>query len=86
MKEACRRLDQRKIWLLKIDTESAEADILEGAPALLNATRTMIVEYHDNICPRASARCRRVLDAAGFRWRERVHPFVIPIPEVEVVE
>jgi FkbM family methyltransferase len=33
MDEVWRRLDQREIWLLKIDTEGGEADILEGAPA-----------------------------------------------------
>jgi FkbM family methyltransferase len=76
MEEVWRRLDQRDIWLLKIDTEGAEADILEGAPeALLRATRMAIVEYHDNICPGASERCRRVLNAAGFQWHERVHPW-----------
>jgi hypothetical protein len=54
-------------------------------PALLNATRSVIVEYHDNICPGH----RR--DVGGFSTRQafagaRVHPFVIPIPEAEVVE
>jgi FkbM family methyltransferase len=76
MEEVWSRLDQREIWLLKIDTEGAEADILEGAPrALLEATQMAIVEYHDNICPGASDRCRQVLASAGFRWEERVHPW-----------
>jgi hypothetical protein len=38
------------------------------------ATKNAIIEYHDNICPGASSRCREVLDAAGFRCRTRVHP------------
>jgi hypothetical protein len=76
MEEVWRRLDQREIWLLKIDTEGAEADILEGAPeAVLSATQTAIVEYHDNICPEASSRCEKVLREAGFKCRVRVHPW-----------
>ena len=76
MERIWRRIDQRNIWLLKIDTEGAEADILEGTPAaMLEATQNAIVEYHDNICPGASSRCRAVLDAAGFRCRTRVHPW-----------
>ena len=71
-----RRLDQCEIWLLKIDTEGAEGDILEGASeAMLSAVRYAIVEYHDNICPGVSSRCRQVLKAAGFTWQERVHPW-----------
>jgi hypothetical protein len=33
MDEVWRRLDQREIWLSKIGTEGAEADLFEGAPA-----------------------------------------------------
>ena len=70
------RLDRRPIWLLKIDTEGAEADTLEGASSeVLRATDNAIVEYHDNICPGASMRCRRVLEAAGFDLQWRVHPW-----------
>lgn len=74
--EVWRRLDQRKIWLLKIDTEGAEGDILEGASSgVLEAVDHAIVEYHDNISPGVSSRCRRVLEAAGFECRELVHPW-----------
>jgi FkbM family methyltransferase len=74
--ELWERLDRRPIWLLKIDTEGAEADTLEGAsPDVLCATQNAIVEYHDNICPEASTTCRRVLQAAGFDLRWRVHPW-----------
>ena len=76
MEDVWRRLDQCEIWLLKIDTEGAEGDILEGASeAMLSAVRYAIVEYHDNICPGVSSRCRQVLKAAGFTWQERVHPW-----------
>ena len=76
MEQIWQRLDRRGIWLLKVDTEGAEADILEGAPLeMLQATQNAIIEYHDNICPGASERCRKVLDAAGFRYRTRVHPW-----------
>ena len=54
--------------LLKMDTEGAEADTLEVAtPATLGAIRQVILEYHDTLCPEALARCKKVLEGAGFR-------------------
>jgi FkbM family methyltransferase len=74
--EVWRRLDQAPIWMLKIDTEGAEGDILENASiSALQATQNAIVEYHDNIVPGVSERCYRVLKAAGFKWRTLVHPW-----------
>jgi FkbM family methyltransferase len=74
--EVWRRINKETIWLLKIDTEGAEVDILEGASEdVLGATQNAIVEYHDNIYPGAYERCRRVLDAAGFDCRVLVHPW-----------
>lgn len=74
--EVCRRLEGSPIWFLKIDTEGAEGDILEGAStSSLAAVQHAIVEYHDNIVPGVSARCRRVLEAAGFRCHTFVHPW-----------
>jgi FkbM family methyltransferase len=71
-----RRLHEASIWLLKIDTEGAESDILEGASkSALGAVQNAIVEYHDNIVPGASDRCYRVLEAAGFKWQIFVHPW-----------
>src|SRR5262249_44476413 len=73
--EVWRRLHEVPIWLLKIDTEGAEGDILEGASkSALGAVQNAIIEYHDNIVPGVSDRCYRVLNAAGFRWRIFVHP------------
>jgi FkbM family methyltransferase len=70
------RLEKRTIWLLKVDTEGAEGDILESASkAALAAVQNAIVEYHDNIVPGVSERCYRVLTDAGFKWRTRVHPW-----------
>ena len=55
------------VELLKIDAEGAEADILEGATqSNLKKVKQVILEYHDYLCPFALARCRRVLEAAGF--------------------
>jgi FkbM family methyltransferase len=76
MDDVWRRLDQREVWLWKIDTEGAEANIFEGAPA-------RPVERHpdrDRGVPRQHlskgiGEMSRVLDAAGFHWRERVHPW-----------
>jgi FkbM family methyltransferase len=74
--EAWRRLNYEPIWLLKIDTEGAEVDILEGASSsLLDAVQHAIVETHDNIYPGAFNRCRRRLEDAGFACRERFHPW-----------
>jgi FkbM family methyltransferase len=74
--EVWRRLQLGPIWLLKIDTEGAEGDILEGASkACLSAVQNAIVEYHDNIVPGVSERCYRVLRDAGFSWQTFVHPW-----------
>jgi FkbM family methyltransferase len=77
MSQVWDRLQERDIWLLKIDTEGAEGDILEGAPAaMLRACRHLILEWHDNICPGVSARCRAVLAHAGFTVKhEHSHPW-----------
>ncbi|HXY08652.1 MAG TPA: FkbM family methyltransferase, partial [Terriglobales bacterium] len=74
--EVWNRLNRSPIWLLKIDTEGAEGDILESASsASLAAVQNAIVEYHDNIVPGVSKRCYKVLEAAGFTWRTHVHPW-----------
>lgn len=55
------------IELLKIDTEGAEVDILEGASRpTLQTIRQVVLEYHDAIRPNALESCRRVLEAARF--------------------
>jgi len=56
------------VTLLKIDTEGAEAEILEGAsPDTLAAVEHVVLEYHDALCPGAGARCRIALERAGLR-------------------
>jgi FkbM family methyltransferase len=57
------------VRLVKIDTEGAEADILEGAGRVtLGAIEQFVLEYHDIFCPDALARCERVLTDAGFKY------------------
>lgn len=74
--EVWRRLGGAPIWLLKIDTEGAEGDILEGASeSALGAVQNAIIEYHDYIVPGVSERCYRVLKASGFKWRIIVRPW-----------
>jgi FkbM family methyltransferase len=74
--EVWQRLHQAPIWLLKIDTEGAEGDILEGtSKSTLRAVQNAIIEYHDNIVPGVSERCYRVLEASGFKWKTFVHPW-----------
>jgi FkbM family methyltransferase len=65
------------IWLLKIDTEGAEGDILSGTNlSTLRRFQRIVLEWHDNIVPGVSDLCRKILDEAGFRFSsERVHPW-----------
>jgi FkbM family methyltransferase len=66
--EVVRRAGGGPVALLKMDTEGAEVDTLEGAsPATLQAIRQVILEYHIRPCPNASARCQTALGQAGFR-------------------
>ena len=59
LKQIWERIGYRNISILKIDVEGGEADILEKKTAsTLQATESVIIEYHDNLCPGASARCR----------------------------
>ncbi len=63
---------QGPVNLVKMDVEGAEADILEGASqSTLKKIGQFVIEYHDNLCTQARARCERVLVAAGFRCRAR---------------
>jgi hypothetical protein len=57
------------VRLVKIDTEGAEADILEGARReTLGAIEQFVLEYHDIFCPDALVRCEQVLTDAGFKY------------------
>jgi FkbM family methyltransferase len=52
---------------VKIDAEGAEVEMLESASeATLAAIDELALEYHDAIVPDAGARCRTVLERAGF--------------------
>ncbi len=74
--EVWARMEKRPIAMLKIDAEGGEVDILEGAsPATLAAVQSAIIEYHDNLVPGAYARCRAILDTAGFTCRVHEHPW-----------
>ena len=53
--------------LVKIDTEGAEADILEGArPQTLKAIRQFVIEYHDALCSDELCSMRARIGNAGF--------------------
>lgn len=68
LNEVVRRAGGGPVSLLKMDTEGAEADTLEGAsPETLAAIRQVVLEYHDVLCPDALRRCRAALERAGFR-------------------
>ena len=54
--------------LVKIDTEGAEAEILEGAShATLARIQQFIIEYHDFRVPGSLERCAKVLANNGFQ-------------------
>ena len=74
--EVWNRLHRPHIWMLKIDVEGAEADILEAASdeVLANVSNACI-EWHDNIVPGAFERCRSRLTEAGFDLRIHHHPW-----------
>jgi FkbM family methyltransferase len=62
----------KPIKVVKIDTEGAEADILEGATdSSLQMVSQFVIEYHDAFVPGARSRCVARLERAGFRcnWR-----------------
>ena len=74
--DAWERTGRAEIWMLKIDVEGAEGDILEAASDdMLSNVKTACIEWHDNIVPGVRERCFHRLASAGFRWRERVHPW-----------
>jgi FkbM family methyltransferase len=74
--EVIRRCGTCNPDLVKIDTEGAEADILEGASILtLRRVRQFVLEYHNSLVPGALARCREVLTGAGFDCIVRPGPF-----------
>jgi FkbM family methyltransferase len=74
--DAWERTGRSPIWMLKIDTEGAEGDILEAASdAMLGSVQTACIEWHDNIVPGVRARCLARLRAAGFTYHERFHPW-----------
>jgi FkbM family methyltransferase len=65
--EALARCGDGPIDLLKIDTEGAEAEIVEGAsPSAWARVRRAAVEYHDVIRPGCRDRVAAVLRRSGF--------------------
>jgi FkbM family methyltransferase len=68
--EVVRRAGGGPVALLKMDTEGAEVDTLEGAsPTTLRAIKQVILEYHLRASPDAQSRCLKVLEQAGFHCR-----------------
>lgn len=68
--QAWEQTGRKAIWLLKIDVEGAEAEILEGASSkTLAAVQHVIVEYHEYLVPGGAARCQRRLEQEGFSVR-----------------
>jgi FkbM family methyltransferase len=75
LNQAVRDTGADEIAFLKIDAEGAESDMLEGATAeTMKKVKQVALEYHDRLFPDSLARCRRVLDNAGFI--HHVHPYV----------
>jgi FkbM family methyltransferase len=64
-----------QVWMLKIDTEGAEGDILSSVTtAALERCRNIVLEWHNDLVAGVSDVCRRRLTEAGFRVDfERLH-------------
>lgn len=74
LNRVCDRIDGH-VFLLKIDAEGAEADILEAASdRTLQRIGHVALEYHDPLMPGALERCRARLTAAGFTLTIRPAP------------
>jgi FkbM family methyltransferase len=74
--DAWDRMGRAPIWMLKIDTEGAEGDILEAASdAVLASVHSACIEWHDNIVPGVFQRCRARLESSGLTIRTRSHPW-----------
>lgn len=74
--DAWERIQKSSIWMLKIDTEGAEGDILEAASdAVLDSVQTACIECHDNIVPGVFDRCKSRLERAGFNLDVHKHPW-----------
>jgi FkbM family methyltransferase len=61
----CRRLQLRRIDLLKIDIEGAEWDVLNALPEQFRI-REIVGELHDNLMPVSAAEFRDMLARRGF--------------------
>lgn len=73
--DAWNRMGRSPIWMLKIDVEGAEGDILEGASdAVLSSVSNACIEWHNNIVPGVLERCLKRLEEVGFSFRTRPHP------------
>lgn len=65
--EVVRRLGDAAVALLKIDAEGAEDAILHGASEeTLARIRHLVLEYHEDLCPGVTERCRTLLTRRGF--------------------
>lgn len=74
--DAWERTGRSPIWMLKIDVEGAEGDILEAASdAVLASVSNACIEWHDNIVPGVRQRCLKRLEEAGFSFHTRTHPW-----------
>lgn len=64
------RVGDRRIFLLKIDAEGAETDILGQSTGLcFDQVQQVAVECHEKIRPGARTACQEVLERHGFRCK-----------------
>jgi Methyltransferase FkbM domain len=54
--------------LLKIDTEGAEADILEGGRDVLRSVAQCVGEYHEDRVTDVVPRCQSAFEQSGFTF------------------
>src|SRR5690606_3037240 len=63
----------KQISLLKVDIEGSELASLRNYPSILQRSRAIIIELHDELCD--IAECRSVITSAGFNEGKVIRKF-----------
>jgi FkbM family methyltransferase len=64
LENLCKRLNIKKIDLLKLDVEGAELEILKSSRKILMNTKKVVIEYHNT---KLKNKCINILQKLGFK-------------------